>query len=46
MCEIMAPEGKGKFLKFIGGNYVYVLLENVKNLHVYIIIYIIFATNI
>ncbi|CAD2090076.1 conserved Plasmodium protein, unknown function [Plasmodium vinckei lentum] len=28
MCEIMAPEGKGKFLKFIGGNYVYVLLEN------------------
>ncbi|CAG9475629.1 conserved Plasmodium protein, unknown function [Plasmodium vivax] len=28
MCEIVAPEGKGKFLKFIGENYVYVLLEN------------------
>ncbi|GAW82887.1 hypothetical protein, conserved [Plasmodium gonderi] len=28
MCEIIAPEGKGKFLKFIGENYVYVLLEN------------------
>ncbi|GAB68365.1 hypothetical protein PCYB_132400 [Plasmodium cynomolgi strain B] len=28
MCEIVAPEGRGKFLKFIGENYVYVLLEN------------------
>ncbi|CRH03803.1 conserved Plasmodium protein, unknown function [Plasmodium relictum] len=26
--EIIAPEGKGKFIKFIGENYVYVLLEN------------------
>ncbi|SOV25072.1 conserved Plasmodium protein, unknown function [Plasmodium sp. DRC-Itaito] len=28
ICEVIAPEGKGKFLKFIGENYVYILLEN------------------
>ncbi|CRG95852.1 conserved Plasmodium protein, unknown function [Plasmodium gallinaceum] len=26
--EVIAPEGRGKFIKFIGENYVYVMLEN------------------